>query len=311
MRPLVLLLGILLLSGCESHPIEPPPSRQQILFVSDRDGNREIYAMSADGSDVVRLTNHAASDYQARWSPDGRKIVFVADRDSAVVAGWWQAVPDIYVMNADSSGAARLTRSKLISTEPDWSPDGRKIVFSRKEEVGEKFGIYVMNADGSAAVRITPKETWDDFRPRWSPDGRRIAFLSNRRRPDGYSWWTINVMDADGSNRAEVARPVSDGNMLGFDWSPDGTKIVVSHSGRRSGQDLTIMSVDGDPGFVRLIEDDLYSDADPVWSPDGTEVGFATDREGGFEIYVVKASGGGLKNLTRHPARDFITSWKR
>ncbi|MEW5718746.1 MAG: DPP IV N-terminal domain-containing protein [Chloroflexota bacterium] len=83
---------------------------KRILFVSDRDGNVEIYVMNADGSNQTRLTNNPARDVYPLWSPDGTRIMFVSNRDGAF---------EIYVMHTDGSNVIRLTRSgnNLL---PDW-----------------------------------------------------------------------------------------------------------------------------------------------------------------------------------------------
>jgi Tol biopolymer transport system component len=74
-----------------------------MAFVSDRDGNGEIYVMNADGSAQRRLTRNPASDGPPVWSPDGRKIAFVRVTDDLTFGS------EIYVMNADGSGQRRLT----------------------------------------------------------------------------------------------------------------------------------------------------------------------------------------------------------
>ena len=70
-------------------PGPAPTGPGMIVFVSNRDGNREVYKMNPDGSGQTRLTNNSADDYQPAWSPDGRKIVFVSTRDGH---------PEVYVM---------------------------------------------------------------------------------------------------------------------------------------------------------------------------------------------------------------------
>ena len=82
-----------------------------IAFVSDRDGNNEIYVMNADGSNQTRLTNNAADDGQPSFSPDGSKIVFYSNRDGDY---------EIYVMNADGSNQTRLTNSAAFDVGPSW-----------------------------------------------------------------------------------------------------------------------------------------------------------------------------------------------
>jgi len=123
------------------------PDGQRIAFESDRDGDREIYVMNADGSGVTRLTDHDAPDALAAWSPDGQRIAFMSARDGDF---------DIYVMNADGSGVTRLTDNDAVDWAPDWSPDGQRIAFMSARD-GD-FDIYVMNAAGEpvATTRPTP-----------------------------------------------------------------------------------------------------------------------------------------------------------
>ena len=95
------------------------------------------------------------------WSPDGRKIVFVNDRDGNF---------DMYVMNADGSGQRNLTRHPSHDSDPEWSPDGKKIAFTTKRE--GNFEIYVMNADGSGQHNLTRNPAVDRY-PVWSPGQKK------------------------------------------------------------------------------------------------------------------------------------------
>ena len=92
------------------------------MFVSWRDGNGEVYAMDADGSEPRNLTQHPAKDVRPAWSPDGRSIAFVSRRDRQ---------SEVYVMNADGSRKRNLTRDRASDDYPTWSPDGRRIAFLR------------------------------------------------------------------------------------------------------------------------------------------------------------------------------------
>ena len=129
----------------------------KIAFVSDRDGNDEIYVMDADGSNLTRLTNNPAIDDSPAWSPDGTKIAFVSYRDGN---------EEIYIVDADGSSQTRLTDNSASDCFPSWSPDGTKIAFSSDRDGNDE--IYVVDADGSSQTRLTDNSA-DDDQPEWSP----------------------------------------------------------------------------------------------------------------------------------------------
>ena len=159
-----------------------------IAFTSERDGNVDIYLMKVAGVDLVRLTDHPARDFAPTWSPDGKQIAFVSERDGGH--------GEIYIMDADGSNVRRLTYHSAGDADPDWSPDGDKIAFeSYRDGKGE---IYVINVDGTGLTNLTKNPAWDGM-PTWDPKGDWIAFSSER---DGYP--EIYRMDENG-NTADQA----------------------------------------------------------------------------------------------------------
>ena len=169
-------------------------AKAQIAFVSEQDGNREIYVMEADGGNPQNLTNNGSHDQNPSWSPDGERIVFASDRDGHFI-GEVGITSEIYVMEADGGNQQRLTENRQNDWYPSWSPDGERIAFAsdRKGDL-ENFEIYVMEADGGNQQNLTNNRDYD-WDPSWSPDSKRIAFMSDRNGSTD-----IYVMEADGGN---------------------------------------------------------------------------------------------------------------
>ena len=146
-------------------------AQAQIAFVSRRDGNAEIYVMDADGTNQRRLTNNRANDRSPAWSPDGRRIAFVSERDGHVHVRHGWPTSEIYVMDADGGNPQNLTNNPSDDWSPSWSPNGKRIAFVSERDEPRVYGdIYVMDADGSDPERLTNNPR-DDRYPAWSPDG--------------------------------------------------------------------------------------------------------------------------------------------
>lgn len=144
------------------------PDGQYIVYMSERDGNRDLYIMDLEGNDVARLTEDPANDYEPAWSPDGERIAFVSRRSGK---------SQIYVMDADGSNVIQLTDSEHLDWRPTWSPDGAWIAFESWREGNAD--IYRMRPDGRDLQQLTFSLS-EDGHPSFSPDGRYIAFHSKR-----------------------------------------------------------------------------------------------------------------------------------
>lgn len=138
-----------------------------------------------------RVTTHLAScndrEYMPRWSPDGKRLVYWLWREDA--SGTTGTA--VGVVDADGRKARRLTDWNLFAGEPDWSPDGKWIVFDRfplraflftdDPRVPERTDLYRMRPDGSGIQRITSlRGQLRATQPRYTPDGRSIIFTAVR-----------------------------------------------------------------------------------------------------------------------------------
>jgi Tol biopolymer transport system component/DNA-binding CsgD family transcriptional regulator len=317
-----------------------PAATAKIAFYSDRDGNREIYVMNADGSGQTNVSNGPGDDSfsldpagaNGAWSPDGSRIAFTSNRDGN---------KEVYVVNADGSGRTRLSNNPCEDGVLAWSPDGSRIALSSLNS-NVRFGggdnptvapaagdcrstIYVVNADGSGLTYLSNGPGDDGFGA-WSPDGSRIAFTSNR---DGNQ--EIYVVNADGSGLTNLSNNPSDEEGFtsnpgvdGTVWSPDSSRIRFV-SVRDGNLGLYVVNADGSgltylghPGPIfggaTSAGGGWSSDLSLIsWgppSPDGSRMPFISAPDGNEELYVVNADGSGPINLSNsNPGAEHRGPW--
>jgi len=283
----------------------------QAHFVSDRDGKLNLYRIDPDSGEAEQLTAH--EEFDVRWASAGPadRIVYelggglrVFDTRSGMDAGIEIRVPDDGVgtreRTVDVSGqihGARLSptgqrvlfeargnlfnvpagdgiarnltnRSSAHDREADWSPDGQTIVFV--SDAGGEEELHIVPADGSETPQaLTSGNRTRFYRPRFSPDGEHIA-VSDK---DGF----IYVVRADGSGEMEqVARDAGWRNR-DYTWSPAGDWLAFSLTEETGLRALHLYGVAD--GQTRRLSEGLFSEYQPVFSPDGSALYFLADRE--------------------------------
>jgi TolB protein len=203
------------------------PDGRRIAFTSDRTGHNEIWVMNADGSAARRVTRDGSDSIHPFWSPDGTTLIYCSARDNPDRSRAPEGeVYEIYTIRPNGSRRQRLTSLGGINTYPNFSPDGRRIVF--RKVLGERNSeIWIINADGRHARNLTNHPAFDGW-PHWSPDGRRIVFASNRRT-NGEDY-DLYVMSSDGSGLQRLTD--IPGRITSPKWSPDGSRITFDQSAR-------------------------------------------------------------------------------
>ena len=180
------------------------PDDESVLFTVGQVSEAEsaVFVMDSDGSNLRQLSPWGM---WGTWSPSGRHIAF----SSLGRAGSWQQGDpiDLFVMNADGSNVRRLTEQPGENQDPDWSPDGRALVFDSYREWN--FDIYTIELDTGWIRRLTDHPA-ADARPAFSPDGQHIVFHSTRD-VEGQRGKDLYVMDADGSNVRRLTRRAAEG----------------------------------------------------------------------------------------------------
>src|SRR5438132_3408524 len=217
----------------------------------------------------TQLTEQAGPEYFPSLSPDGKSFVY-----AGYASGNW----DIYFQRVGGKNPINLTKdSAADDTQPAFSPDGERIAFRSEREGG---GIFLMGATGESVKRLTNF----GFNPAWSPDGKEVACADegpldpNLRNNPNSRIWAVNV--ATGERRL-----VTKEDSIQPNWSPHGTRIA--YWGRPNGAQRDIFTIPAGGGEPLLVTNDAATDWNPVWSPDGKYLYFASDRGGSMNLWRV------------------------
>lgn len=228
---LLLLPSCAHLPGPEDGRTGPAAPVQAIAFTSFAPLNTDVFIADADGSDPRPLLAHAALDYNASFSADGRWIVFTSERNGSA---------DVYRVRSDGTGLERLTDHPAFDDQAVPSPDGRALAFvSTRSGQADLWILDLRTRD----LRNLTGHPGGDFRPAWSPDGEWIAFSSDRDSQRPRSGFVtlhsteIYLVRRDGSG---LRRLTQRGAFAGSpSWTADGKQVVVYEADLEQVQRIT------------------------------------------------------------------------
>jgi TolB protein len=327
----------------------PPEERQKIAgkiaFISERDGNREIYVIGADGKGEERLTKSPFSEYNGPASPDGTALLVIRVEGE-------EGPQQLLLQPLDGSPPKPLGPLAGRVRFPTFSPDGRFVVY---ESDGGKVApahfsdIYRVGSDGSGFRRLTENPE-GNFEPSFSPKGDAIVFLSSRdrvaelyrMRPDGKDavrltntprdeWGAryspdgkvlVFVSDREGADRVWLM-PSSGGEARRLTqmrpaprivedrptWSPTGKRIAYVLRAPDEPSRVGIVAMeDGKETFVRG-PGGAEQVNEPAWSPDGQYLAVTVTRGSAQQLWIVRADGSGMTKLTSSPGGNWNPIW--
>lgn len=260
----------------------------KIVFISNRDGNDELYMMDFDGYNKTRLTFNKLRDYMPAWSADGKKIAYTSYRSHKA---------SLFILNP-YQGKITEVISKGTNFSPAFSADGKKLAFCSTADEGNP-EIYVTTSDGQRIKRLTFNKAIDTA-PSWSPTSREIAFTSDRGGTP-----QIYIMDAEGSN---VRRVSFGGNYHDAPtWSPTGDRIAYVSRVEKI-FDIYVINL-RTKQIMKLTESNARNES-PCWSPDGRHLVFSSNLAGTIQLYTIDYDGANLRRLTSK-GENKLPDWSR
>lgn len=251
------------------------PDGKQMLFVSNRDGDFNIYLKkNIYSKSIIQKTSHSGQDINPVFSPDGSRFAFSSNRSGNF---------DIFIMNVDAGFAKiQITASDNDEGFPNWSPDGTLILFSQFSLVDKQWYIWTKNLITGELTQVSR-----GLMPKFMPDGRRILYKKANK-----NYFGLWIMDLDGEKDTQILQ----GEKWGvgtFCVNRTGEQVLFSiipgTYGRRfrygyadDYTDLWTINIDGTK-FTRLTKH-RGKDFFPFWSVTD-EIYFASDRDGYINIW--------------------------
>ncbi len=241
--------------------------------------------------------------YSPVWHPNGKIVGFnhiplknIHYNSGADYPDKYEFEPDsagFWLINSDGTNMHRIFPYPI--SDPEWSPDGKWIVFDAGAQI-YKMRFTGETFDTTTLVQLTTEGR--NFFPSWSPDGKWIVYDSNKDSPNGMNF--IWKMKSDGSDKTRIAYEPEKGEIRDPSWSPDGSKIVhirYSEDFNTDASEICIMDTNGN-NVKRLTFND-FMDYFPKYSFDGTKIAFSSQGIGGPpQLLVMNFDGSDIKQMT-------------
>lgn len=261
----------------------PGIASTQIVFVSGRSGNKELWAMDYDGANQHQLTSLHSIALTPRWSPDAERIAFTCYPTAGAILS-----AQICMYSMLTNRLITWPKYRGTNSSPAWSPDGGKVMFMSSQYGNPE--LSVADADGSHIKRLT-FSNGANTSAAWNPKtGQQVAFVSDRGgTPQLY------VMDAAGGDVQKLE--VGDkGYVIDPAWSPNGQLLAFSWRRPNGNYDLYVTEM-ASHQMVQLTRDAGRNER-PSWAPDGRHIVFESTRGGTRQIWSMLADGTEVRQLT-------------
>jgi TolB protein len=275
-------------SGPDRREASPPAadgsgSAWELVYDLEVDGDADLFVVAAGEETPRRLTDSPGYDGMGRFTPDGERIIFSSER-----TGHWQ----LFEIAPEGGEARRIRANRATEYQADPSPDGKTLAFLTDLDGPERL-VTMDFATGELRELVRHGKRTIFGNPHWSEDGREIVFSSNWR--GGHQIYIVDFATGESRRITSMAAGGCEPRFM-----PDGRVCWVNRryfGGSRS----RLVALDLETREEEVLVDWPAMNYDPAFSPDGTEIAFASDITGEFAIYRQRLADGQAWRVTFGP----------
>ncbi|GAB4330732.1 MAG: S41 family peptidase [Calditrichia bacterium] len=266
------------------------PNSDSLVFVSDRDGSRDLYLVTSGDPrqkqlcrttrlKVEKIVGTAAEEHTPRFSPDGKTLAYIRGKG------------DLVLRNL-KDGSEKTILKGWSAPDYQWSPDSRWLIYSVEDNEFNS-DVWLHNLQSGKRYNVSQHPDYD-YSPRFSPDGRRLAFIS-KRSWDNTDVWMLFLRKSDEDKTDEEWEDY-------FENKKDGEK--------QKGDSLVVVD-EPEKLYTRLhrVSSLPGEEAEPVWSPDGQYLVFSSNTVGKTDLWKSKWNGKDIKQITSGNTAPSQINW--